>query len=365
VTKAWHSAKGSATKLMGLSIIGSGRYLPGRPYTNHDLARVMETSDEWIQQRTGIRQRHFCPEGQGVSDLAVGAVERALESAGRASEDVDYILFNTMTPDHMFPGSGVLLGAKLGMVGVPALDLRQQCAAMIYSFQLADALLASGAARTILIVGAEAHAGFMPWRDWDILDGTSDRRPSDADWERATRHRALAIIFGDGAGALLVEKNNRPASGLLALDIHADGRYAEKLLIPAGFRNRPFISETTVAEDLWIPRMDGRDVFRQAVTLLPKSVDRACAAAKVKRDQIDWFVAHQANDRINVAVRERLGVEPERVPSNIERYGNTSAATIPILLDEMRRDGRLREGQLVCFLALGAGLHWGSAIWRA
>jgi 3-oxoacyl-[acyl-carrier-protein] synthase-3 len=350
---------------MGLSIIGSGRHLPGRAYTNHDLARVMDTSDDWIQQRTGIRARHFCPEGQGVSDLAVPAVKNALEAAGRAPEDIDYVLFNTMTPDHMFPGSGAILAAKLGTVGVPTLDMRQQCAAMIYSLQVADALLSNGSARTILIVGAEAHAGFMPWRDWDILEGSSDRRPSLADWERATHHRSLAIIFGDGAGALIVEKTERPGTGILGVDVHSDGRHSQKLVIPAGFRTRPFISETTVAEDLWIPRMDGRDVFRHAVTLLPRSVERSCATAKVKLEQIDWFIAHQANDRINEAVRERLGVTKEKVPSNIAEYGNTSAATIPILLDEMRRDGRLREGQLVCFLALGAGLHWGSAIWRA
>lgn len=350
--------------MSGLTIVGTGRHLPGRPYTNHDLARVMDTSDEWIQKRTGIAQRHFCPEGMGVSDLAIDAARGALEAAGRAAEEVDYILFNTMTPDHVFPGSGVLLGAKIGCIGVPALDLRQQCAAMIYSLQVADALLASGAARTILIVGAEAHAGFMPWRDWDILEADTGRRPSPADWDRATAHRSLAIIFGDGAGALVVEKSERPHSGLLAVDLHADGRFVSELAIPAGFRTRPFISQNTVDEDLWIPRMDGREVFRQAVTLLPKSVKRVCNQAKVSMDQIDWFIAHQANQRINDAVRERLKLPEDKVPSNIARYGNTSTATIPILLDEMRRDGRLRPGQLVCFLALGAGLHWGSALWR-
>jgi len=325
----------------------------------------MDTSDEWIRKRTGIAQRHFCPEGQGVSDLAVHAARAALESAGRAPEDVDYILFNTMTPDHVFPGSGVVLGTKLGCRGVPALDMRQQCAAMIYSLQVADSLLSSGAARSILVVGAEAHAGFMPWRDWSLLDEDTGRRPQPEDWERATRHRSLAIIFGDGAGALLLERSERAGAGLLSVDLHSDGRHADKLHIPAGFRTRPFISQRTVEEDLWIPRMDGRDVFRHAVTLLPPSVNRACAKAGVRLDQVDWFVAHQANDRINEAVRERLGVPREKVPSNIACYGNTSTATIPILLDEMLRDGRLQKGQLVCFLALGAGLHWGSALWRA
>jgi 3-oxoacyl-[acyl-carrier-protein] synthase III len=350
--------------MSGLSIIGSGRHLPGRPYTNDDLSRVMDTSDEWIQKRTGIRQRHYCPDGQGVSDLALPAARQALEAAGRAAEDIDYVLFNTMTPDHMFPGSAPLLAEKLGCAGVPALDLRTQCAAMLYSFQVADALLTSGAARTLLIVGAEAHAGFMPWRDWDILEGSTDRKPSVENWERATRHRSLAIIFGDGAGALVVQRSDRPGEGLLAVDLHADGRHAGSLHIPAGFRSRPFISQATVDEDLWIPRMQGRELFRQAVTLLPRSVERSCAAAKLRLDQIDWFIAHQANDRINAAVRERLGVPADKVPSNIARYGNTSTATIPILMDEMRRDGRLRPGQLVCFLALGTGIHWGSAILR-
>jgi 3-oxoacyl-[acyl-carrier-protein] synthase III len=349
--------------MSGIRIVGTGRHLPGRPYTNHDLARVMDTDDAWIRKRTGIVTRHYCPEGQGVSDLALPAAEAALKSAGRSPEDVDYVLFNTMTPDHVFPGSGPLLAARLGCVGVPALDIRTQCAAMIYSLELANALVSTGSARTVLVVGAEAHAGFMPWRDWDVLEGTKSERPPEADWRRATEHRGLAILFGDGAGAFLIERSEGGA-GLLALDLHSDGRYANKLHIRAGFRTRPFISQTTVDEDLMIPAMEGRDVFRHAVEKLPRSVHTVCAKAKVKLEQIDWFIAHQANQRINDAVRERLGVPAEKVPSNIERYGNTSAATIPILLDEMRQDGRLKADQLVCFLALGAGLHWGSAILR-
>jgi len=348
----------------GISITGSGRYLPGRPYSNHDLARVMDTNDAWIRKRTGIVTRHYCPEGVGVSDLALPAARAALDAAGRAAEEIDYVLFSTMTPDHVFPGSGPMLAAKLGCIGAAALDIRTQCAAMIYSLQLANALIMSDAAKRVLVVGAEAHAGFMPWRAWDILEGTNPGRPSQADWERATRHRGLAVIFGDGAGAFIVEKTERPGAGLLSLDLHSDGRYVEKLYIPAGFHTRPFISQRTVDDDLMIPVMEGRDVFRQAVTKLPRSVRTACAAANVRIEQIDWFVAHQANARINESVRETLGVPSEKVPSNIERYGNTSAATIPILLDEMRRDDRLGENQLVCFLALGAGLHWGSAIVR-
>lgn len=324
----------------------------------------MDTNDDWIAQRTGIRQRHFAPDGIGVSDLAVPAAQAALQAAGRTVADIDYILFNTMTPDHLFPGSGSLFGAKLGCPGVPALDLRAQCAAMVFSFQVADGLLKSGAARCILLVGAEAHAGFMPWRDWDILEQDTGKRPSPEDFARATRHRGLAIIFGDGAGAMVLESGAPEGSGVLAVDIHSDGRFTQELCLQPGFRKRPYIGAEELADETLIPHMNGREVFKHAVNNLPASVRTVCDKAGVSVNDVDWFVAHQANDRINSLVQERLEVAPEKVPSNIARYGNTSAATIPILLDEMRRDGRLQPGQLVCFLALGAGLHWGSVLIR-
>jgi 3-oxoacyl-[acyl-carrier-protein] synthase-3 len=348
--------------MSGITIVGSGRYLPGKPFTNDDLARVMDTSDEWIRQRTGIERRHFCPEGQGASDLAFHASRLALESAGRTAQDLDYIIFNTMTPDHILPGSGPLLGAKLGCPGTPALDIRTQCAAMIYSLQLADALLKTDGINSILVVGAEAHAGFMPWKNWGVLDGSAG--PDPLDYERSTLHRGYAVIFGDGAGALVIERSTSPDVGLLALDLHSDGRYSDDLSIPAGFRRRPYATQAGLEDAEFIPRMNGREVFRHAVSKLPQTVRAACDRAKVSLDDVDWFIAHQANDRINKAVRERLGVPAEKVPSNIMNYGNTSAATIPILVDEMRRDGRLKAGQLVCFLALGAGLHWGAAVMR-
>lgn len=347
----------------GIRILGTGHHVPGRPYTNHDLARVLDTNDEWIRQRTGIGQRYFCPADQGASDLALPAALRALEAAGKKPEDLDYILFSTMTPDHLFPGSGSLLGAKLGCHGVPALDLRTQCAAMLFSFQTADALLRADAARTILIVGAEAHAGLMPWTDWDILDGSSDRKPSPEAWERATKHRGWAIIFGDGAGAVVVEKSEG-GEGILASDLHSDGRYASQLCIPAGFRGRPWTGDATADADSWLIQMEGREVFKFAVTRLPRSVKAVCDKAKVALTDIDWFIAHQANQRINEAVADKLKLPVEKFPSNIDRFGNTSAATIPILMDEMRRDGRLRAGQLICLMALGAGFHWGSVLVR-
>lgn len=347
-----------------MKITGTGAYLPGNAVTNADLGRVMDTSDEWIRQRTGIAQRHFCAEGQGPADLAVHASQAALEAAGLRPADLDYVLFSTMTPDHIFPGSGPLLTARLGCGTAPALDLRAQCAAFPFSLQVADGLLKSGAARRILIVGAEAHAGLMPWRDWDILRGERDGRPSEEAFAFATSHRGWSILFGDGAGAVIVEASERPQQGVLAIDLHTDGRYAEQLYVPAGFCSQPYVSAKELAAGSVYPAMDGREIFKHAVTKLPRSVRAVCEKAGVGLEEVDWFVAHQANARINDAICERLKVDPGKVPSNIERYGNTSGATIPILLDEMRRDGRLREGQLVCFLALGAGLHWGSALVR-
>jgi 3-oxoacyl-[acyl-carrier-protein] synthase-3 len=350
--------------MAGLRIIGSGRHLPGRPYSNDDLSRVLDTNDEWVKQRTGIAQRHFAAPGQGPADIALPAARQALESAGLGPRDLDYVLFSTMTPDHVFPGSAPLLSERLGCGTIPALDLRTQCAAMLYAFQVADGLLQSGAARRILIVGAEAHAALMPWKDWDILAGTKPGRPSAEDFERATRHRGWAIIFGDGAGALVVERSEETGPGVVAVDLQSDGRYAPLLCIPAGFRDHPFISADTLARDAALIHMDGREVFKHAVTKLPKSVQALCARTGTDLASVDWFVAHQANQRINEAVCQRLGVSIDKMPGNIDRYGNTSGATIPILIDEMRRDGRWKEGQLVCLLALGAGFHWGSLLLR-
>lgn len=346
----------------GITIVGSGRHVPGRPIKNDELSRVMETSDEWIKPRSGIEQRHFVAEGEGVSDLAVTASERALAAAEIDKSEVDYIVFSTMTPEHVFPGSGALLGAKLGIPGVPALDIRQQCAAMPFGMQVADGLVSSGAASTILLIGAEAHAGFMPW-DWETLLGDDEsKRATPEQYEFATKHRGTAVLFGDGAGALVLRKAKTEGQGLIAAVTRSDGRLADQIWIPGGmFTQRHYWA---ASNDSHIPTMKGKDLFKSAVTLLPKAVREVCEKAGVTLDQIDWFIAHQANDRINGAVRSSLGVPPEKVPSNIAKYGNTSAATIPILVDEMLRDGRLRRGQLICFLALGAGLNWGSVLMR-
>ena len=333
--------------------------------TNEALARVMDTSDEWIRQRTGIGARHYAGEGVGSSELAVPACQAALEAANLAPEDIDYILFNTMTPDYLLPGSGTLLGAKLGIPGVPALDLRQQCAAVPFSLQVAEGLFRSGAARRLLLVGAEAHAGFMPWKDWARLEDPSAPPPAAADYELATEHRGVSVLFGDGAGALVLGASGRAGSGLLGVRVHSDGRHHDALRINAGgFRSRPFLNSAMLERGDQFPEMRGRDMFRAAIQHLPEVVRSLCASHDVALSDVDWFVAHQANDRINASVRDALGVPAHKVPSNIERYGNTSSATIPILLDEMLRAGEMREGQLVCLFALGAGLNWGAALMR-
>jgi 3-oxoacyl-[acyl-carrier-protein] synthase III len=344
----------------GITIVGTGRHVPGKPVLNDELSRVMDTSDEWIRPRSGIAQRHYAADGEGCSDLAVPAAEKAIAAAGIDKGEIDYVIFCTMTPEHVFPGSGALLGAKLGIPGVPALDIRQQCAAIPFGLQLADGLLASGAATTVLLVGAEAHAGFMPWA-WDVLSGAADRKPTQEEWDFASKHRGTAVLFGDGAGALVLKKSKN-GLGLLGALTRSDGRGADQIWVPGGLFTQRHYWNASI--DSHVPTMKGKELFKSAVTLLPRVVRDLCAKHDVALTDIDWFIAHQANDRINQSVRHSLGMPEEKVPSNIARYGNTSAATIPILLDELIRDGRVKEGQLLCFLALGAGLNWGAALLR-
>jgi 3-oxoacyl-[acyl-carrier-protein] synthase-3 len=349
---------------IGFEVIGTGHYVPGEPVTNEQLSRVMTTSDDWIYPRSGIKQRHYAPDGVGVSDLGCEAARRALVSAGIDASEVDYIVFATMTPDYVFPGPGALLGAKLGIPGVPALDIRQQCAAMLFGLQTVNGLIKTRAARTILFIGAEAHAGFMPWEDWGALDPANGRFATPEAREKADKHRHLAVLFGDGAGAIVFRATDR-AAGLDGIQICSDGRFAELLYVPGGgFRTRPYWKADSFDNDMHIPRMDGRELFKFAVTKLPKTARELCAKHGVAIEQIDVFLAHQANQRINEHVRKDLKVPKEKLPHNIDRFGNTSGATIPILLDEEMKAGRVQRGQLAMVLALGTGVHWGCALWR-
>lgn len=346
-----------------LIIAGSGRHLPGKPVTNHALTRVMNTNDAWIQQRTGISERYFAGPDEGPTDLAVPAAALALDDAGLDRNDIDYVIFATMTPETFIPGPGSVFAAKLGIPGVPVLDIRQQCAAIPFALQLAEGLLSTGAAKNILLIGAEAHAHFMPWRNWAAL--YDDSAPVDpADYERASRHRGYGVVFGDGAGAWVLRRGTDDNHGLLGTALRTDGRDAGFLQMAGPWwRKQQALDEEGQFERM-LPAMNGPGLFKRAVRELPQLIRTLCENTNTAAEDIDWFLAHQANDRINEGVRQAMGLAPDKMPSNIARYGNTSAGTIPILFDELRRDGKLQPGNLVCMLALGAGLHFGASLIR-
>jgi 3-oxoacyl-[acyl-carrier-protein] synthase-3 len=350
---------------MRTQILGSGFVTGEHLVTNEQLAQMMDTSDAWIRERSGVETRYYVEQGTATSDLGVGASKKALEDAGVAKEEIDYIVFATMTPDHYFPGCGGILQDKLGIGNVPALDVRQQCTGFIYGLQISDALVKAGQARTVLLVGAEVHSGFMPWTQWDHLFGRGGEPPTDEQKAVATRFRDRTVLFGDAAGAVVLRAAEGDR-GLLGFQLHSDGANFRDLAVPGvGFARRPYVSEADVREWRHVPEMNGRAVFKQAVSRMPQAVRELCAKHGIAVAEIDLLIAHQANLRINEAVQKALGLPDDRVYNNIQRYGNTTAATIPIALDECRRSGRIRAGHLVCFVGLGAGFHWGAALMRA
>jgi 3-oxoacyl-[acyl-carrier-protein] synthase-3 len=326
-------------------IRGTGRYLQPRVVTNDDMTQWMDTSDEWIRQRTGIEQRHWVPEegGVGSSDLGLAASQIALEEAGWKPEDIDLIIFATLSPDIFFPGPGCLMQHKLGLDATPALDIRQQCTGFLYGLTTADAYIRSNLANRILLVGAEVHSTGL-----DI----------------STRGRDVAVIFGDGAGAVCVEgiESDEPV-GVLASALHANGRYAESLSVELGAsRNNPRISKEAIEEGRHYPKMDGKTIFKLAVQKLPEVVGEALAKAELAVEDIDLFIPHQANLRINQFFQQAMKLPENKVFHNIQRYGNTTAASIPIALDEALEIGVIGSGSTVMFLGLGAGLTWGAVI---
>jgi 3-oxoacyl-[acyl-carrier-protein] synthase-3 len=328
-------------------IQGTGRYLPARLVTNQDLAQRMETSNEWILQRTGIEQRYWIPEegGVGASDLALEAVRIALQRAGWTTDSIDLIIFATLSPDIFFPGSGCLLQAKLGLESTPALDIRQQCTGFLYGIELADAYIRSEKARRVVLVGAEVHSTGL-----DV----------------STRGRDVAVIFGDGAGAVCLEgvESERP-TGVLSSVLHADGKFAQSLSVEApASRFNPRIDEQMLQEGRHYPFMDGRNIFKLAVKRLPEVAAEALQKAGLSKDDIDLFIPHQANMRINQFFQQSMELPEHKVFHNIQRYGNTTAASIPIALDEAIEMKLLGPGSTAMFLGLGAGLTWGAVIYR-
>jgi 3-oxoacyl-[acyl-carrier-protein] synthase-3 len=350
---------------MNSQIIGSGFVTGENLVTNDQLSQVMDTSDAWIRERSGVETRYYVEQGTATSDLGVGAAKKALEDAGVAKEEVDYIVFATMTPDHYFPGCGGILQDKMGMAHIPALDIRQQCTGFIYGLQVSDALLKAGQARTVLLVGAEVHSGFMPWKAWDFLFGRGGEPPTEEEKAVVTRFRDRTVLFGDAAGAVVL-RAGEGERGILGFQLHSDGSNFKDLYVPGvGFAHRPFVDEEQVREWRHVPEMNGRAVFKLAVSRMPQAVRELCEKQHLAVGDIDLLIAHQANLRISEGVQKALGLPDERVYNNIQKYGNTTAATIPIALDECRKSGRIRPGQLVCFVGLGSGFHWGAALMRA
>ena len=351
---------------MGGVIIGSGMAVPDNVVTNEDLIRIMDTSDAWISSRTGVRERRFVDEGVGSAALGAQAARAALVDALCGPGDVDALINATMTPDFQAPGNAALIQHALGLGPIASFDLRQQCSGFLYGLDLADSLIASDRADTVLVVGSEVHGGYFPWGEtFDVALGRSDHEPSGEERARNTNTRSWTVVFGDGAGAMVVRRGDRPSEGVLASELHTDGGQFELILVPGvGSRHRPYVDHRQLTDGLHLPIMDGTGLYRQAVRLMPAAVRAAAARAKIGTDEIDLVVAHQANERILEGVRKELGFGEERVPSNIAKYGNTTSGTLPILFHELRQAGRVTPGTVVCFTAFGAGAHWGALIYR-
>jgi 3-oxoacyl-[acyl-carrier-protein] synthase-3 len=348
-------------------ITGSGIGIPKNLVRNEVLSRIMDTSDEWIRTRSGIEQRYYADPGEGSAELGMLAAQNALAAANKTTGDIDAVIFATMTPNYFFPGNGPVMQAKMGFPNIPTFDIRQQCSGFLYGLDLADSLIRSGKYKRILLVGAEVHTPFMPWQNgWDITIGREDREVTPDEYAANTAIRDRTVLFGDGAGAVVVEASENGSRGFIATKLFSDGSNIEALYVPGvGFRRRPFIDHEQIDRAEPIPVMEGRAVFKEAVSRMPEAVRAVCAEAGVAINDIDVLIVHQANLRIIEGVAKQLGLPAEKVPHNIERYGNTTAGTLPILYHECVADGRIKPGMLVCFTALGSGLHWGAALYRA
>jgi 3-oxoacyl-[acyl-carrier-protein] synthase-3 len=312
-------------------ITGTGSYLPAKVITNHDLEKMVDTTDEWIRTRTGIERRHVAADGETTVDLAEHAARRALEAAGVAPADVDFIAFGTTTPDLIFPNCGVLLQHRLGCYGAPAFSVETACAGFMYALSIADKYVRCGEAKRALVVGSETLSRITDWTD-----------------------RGTAVLFADGAGAVVLEPSAAP--GVLSTHLHADGRYSELLYCSSGV-SRGFSGKLAIL-------MTGNEVFKVAVTKLGQAVDEALAANGLERTALDWLVPHQANIRIIQATARKLDLPMERVIVTVQEHGNTSAASVPLALDVAVRDGRIKRGELLLLEAFGGGFTWGSALVR-
>jgi len=320
-------------------IIGTGSYLPEQVLTNQDLERKVETSDAWIVERTGIRERHIAAATEQCSDLAIAAAQRAIAAAGIAATEIDLVVVASATPDMAFPSTACLVQRALGCGPVAAFDLSAACSGFVYALTVGDQFIRGGAARTVLVIGSEVLSRIVDWTD-----------------------RTTCVLFGDGAGAVILQASNT-GHGILSCHLHAEGKLADLLMVAAPGKRNPGTGEVFAIEGELI-QMRGNETFRVAVRTLGEVVGEALAANQMVPADVDWLIPHQANIRIIEATAKRLGLPMEQVVVNVDRVGNTSAASIPIALDEAARDGRLQEGQTVLLEAFGGGLTWGAVVMR-
>ena len=316
-------------------LLGTGSYLPERIVTNEELAMRVDTSDEWIRERTGIRQRHVAADDQGTCDLAEAAARRALEAAGREASDLDLIIVGTTTPDRVYPSTACRLQARLGARGCAAFDVQAVCTGFIYALGVADQFIRAGTAKRALVVGADTHSRLLDWSD-----------------------RTTCVLFGDGAGAVVLEAGDEP--GIYSTHLHADGSYEPLLYVDGGTP----IGAGRIAEGNAYTKMQGNEVFKVAVRTLRSLVDETLRANGMTEADVDWLIPHQANIRIIEATARKLNLSWEQVVVTVAEHGNTSAASVPLALDTAVRDGRIRRGDIVLLEAFGGGFTWGSALIR-
>ncbi|WON97007.1 MULTISPECIES: beta-ketoacyl-ACP synthase III [unclassified Sphingobacterium] len=342
-------------------IAGIGYYVPKNVYTNNDLTRFMDTSDEWIQERTGIKERRYADRiGETTTTMGVEAAKIAIERARITPEDVDFIIFATLSPDYYFPGCAVLLQREMKMKEVGALDIRNQCSGFIYALSIADQFVKTGMYKNVLVVGSEKHSFALDF---------------------STRGRAVSVIFGDGAGAVVVQPTTENGKGILSTHLHSDGADAEKLAMyypgassgiwldkmpdwPDQELGGLLMTKEMLEDGTAFPNMDGQAVFKKAVVKFPEVIHEALAKNNLKTSDIDLLIPHQANLRISQFVQKTLGLKEDQVFNNIQKYGNTTAASVPIALCEAWEEGKIKDGDIVCLAAFGAGFTWGSALIR-
>lgn len=334
--------------MIATKIAGIGHYVPENIVTNDDLSKLMDTNDAWITERTGIKERRWVPEGSDDTPSVMGtkAARVAIKNAGIEPTDIDFIIFATLSPDYYFPGPGVMVQEQLGIPEIGALDVRNQCSGFIYGLSVADQFIQTGKYKNILLIGSELHSQGL---------------------DKTTRGRGVSVIFGDGAGAVVLQPTTEDGKGVLTTHLHSEGKHAKELAL-IGPSTHHWVDKIMIEndpEDLsYYPNMNGNFVFKHAVTRFQEVIYEALTATNLQASDIDLLVPHQANLRISQYIQAKMGLDPSKVFNNIMKYGNTTAASIPLALSEAWQEGKVKEGDLICLAAFGSGFTWGSALIR-